>query len=74
MPDQAKELEHPDVFRAPTPREHRIAAALFIGMAFGFVALFYVLSGWWFRWVMLAIGGYSFLDGVRHWRSARKPT
>ena len=69
-----EELEHPDVFRAPTKREHTIAAWLFIGMAFGFFLLFYVLSGWWFRWVILAIGGYSFLDGVRHWRNAKRTT
>jgi hypothetical protein len=72
MTEEIKETEHPDVFRAPTPREHRIAAALFIGMAVGFALLFHVLAGWWFRWVILAIGIYSFLDGVRHLRSIRK--
>ena len=66
------ELAHPDMFRPPTPAEHRFAARLFIGFGIGFVLLFVVLAGWWFRWVMLALGIYSCLDGVRHWLAARR--
>ena len=71
--DPDTSIAHPDVFRGPTPREHRIAAGLFFGFAVFFVLLFIVLSGWWFRWVILALAGYSFLEGVRHWRDARGP-
>jgi fatty acid desaturase len=69
----AEHLEHadPDWFRAPTPRERRIAAALFIGFGISFLALFVVLSGWWFRWVILVLGGYSIVAGVRHLRGFR---
>jgi hypothetical protein len=67
------QLAHPEVFRDPTPAEHRFAARLFIGFGVGFVLLFVVLSGWWFRWVMLGLGAYSILDGVRHWMAARRP-
>jgi hypothetical protein len=67
------EIAHPEVFRGPTPREHRIAGGLFVGFAVFFVLLFIVLAGWWFRWVFLALAGYSFLDGVRHWFDARRP-
>jgi hypothetical protein len=73
MPDDPPpELAHPEVFRGPTPREHRIAAGLFVGFAIFFAMLFVVLAGWWFRWVFIALAGYSFLDGVRHWRDARR--
>jgi hypothetical protein len=72
--DPETPIAHPEVFRGPTPREHRIAAGLFVGFAVFFVLLFVVLSGWWFRWVFLGLAGYSFLDGVRHWRDARGPT
>jgi hypothetical protein len=57
-----------EAFRAPTAREHRIAAGLFIGFGLFFVALFFVLSGWWFRWVILGLGGYSILEGLKHLR------
>jgi len=58
----------PDWFRAPTLRERRIASALFIGFGLFFVALFFVLSGWWFRWVILFLAGYSMLSAIRHLR------
>jgi hypothetical protein len=66
------QLADPEMFRAPTPAEHRLAAKLFVGFAAGFVMLFVVLRGHWFRWVFLGIALYSFLDGVRHWRQARR--
>ena len=53
-------------FRKPTRREHRIAAALFIGFGLFFVLLFMVQSGWWFRWVVLSLGAISFWHGTRH--------
>ena len=71
MQEQRDELAHPEVFRGPTPREHRIAAALFVGFAVFFVLLYVVLSGWWFRWVILGLGVWSFVYGLRHWADAR---
>jgi hypothetical protein len=65
------EASDPNWFRAPTPRERRIAAALFIGFGLFFIALFIVLSGWWFRWVILFLAAYSILAGLRHWRGIR---
>ena len=62
------EEAHQDWFRAPNARERRIAAGLFIGFGLFFVALFVVLSGWWFRWVILLLAGYSMLSGIRHLR------
>ena len=59
-------------FRAPTPREHRIAGWLFIGFGGFFIALFFVLAGWWFRWVICALGVYSFIHGMQHLRDARR--
>lgn len=64
-------LAHPEVFRGPTPREHRIAAGLFVGFAVFFVLLYVVLSGWWFRWVILGLGVWSLVYGLRHWADAR---
>jgi hypothetical protein len=61
----------PNWFRGPNPRERRIAAALFVGFGLFFVALFVVLSGWWFRWVILVLAGYSILEGLRHLRGIR---
>ena len=69
MPENEHEVDEasdPDWFRAPTVRERRIGAALFIGFGIFFLALFVVLSGWWFRWVILVLGGYSILVGFRH--------
>ena len=66
--------QHDPSFRAPTPREHRIAGWLFIAFAVFFVMLFFVLQGWWFRWVIVALGVYSFLYGVRHLQDARRRT
>ena len=67
-------IEHadPDWFREPTPREHRIAAALFIGFGVFFALLFFVQAGWWFRWVILALGVISIVHGTRHALDARK--
>jgi hypothetical protein len=59
-------------FRPPTRREHRIAAALFVGFGLFFVALFLVTAGFWFRWVVLTLGLYSILHGVRHARDAQR--
>jgi hypothetical protein len=70
--DHSNELAHPEMFRGPTPAEHRFAAKLFIGFGIGFVLLFVVLGGWWFRWVMLGIGVYSCMDGIRHWLMSRR--
>jgi len=67
--------DDPDWFRAPTPREHRIAGALFFGFGVFFLLLFVVLAGWWFRWVIAALGVYSVLHGLRHLLDARsKPS
>jgi hypothetical protein len=59
-------------FREPCERERRIAAWLFMGFSFGFVMLFFVLRGWWFRYVILGLGVYSFLYGYRHARDLRR--
>ena len=72
MPDEQEQLAHPELFRDPTRREHRIAAALFVGYAIFFAMLFVVLRGWWFRWVILGLAVWSFLYGVGHWRDARR--
>jgi hypothetical protein len=61
------------MFRPPTAREHRIAGWLFIGFAVFFFLLFVVLAGWWFRWVIVGLGVYSFLHGVKHLQDARRP-
>lgn len=66
------EAADPNWFREPTPREHRIAAALFIGFGVFFVLLFFVQSGWWFRWVILGLGVISTIHGVRHALDARR--
>ena len=70
--DEEREIAHPEVFREPTRREHFIAAGLFVGFAVFFVMLYVVLSGWWFRWVILGLGVWSFLYAVRHWFDARR--
>ena len=71
--DGGETPEHADGewFRGPTPREHRIAAALFVGFGVFFVMLYVVLAGWWFRWVILALAVWSVVVGVQHWRDAR---
>ena len=69
--EQPDELAHPELFRRPTAREHRIAAGLFVGFAIFFVMLYVVLSGWWFRWVILGLGVWSFLYALRQWADAR---
>jgi hypothetical protein len=66
------EQANPDWFREPSPREHRIAAALFIGFGVFFILLFCVHGGWWFRWVILALGVFSSIHGARHWLDARR--
>jgi len=53
-------------FRAPTRREHWIAAALCVGFGLFFVMLFLLQAGWWFRWVVLGLGVISMLHGARH--------
>jgi hypothetical protein len=60
------ELADPESFRDPTPREHWLAAGLFVGFGGFFVLLFFVTAGFWFRWVTLGLGVYSILNGVRH--------
>ena len=69
--EQSIEQSHPDWFREPTAREHHIAAALFVGFGVFFVLLFVVLSGWWFRWVIVTLGAFSIIHGIRHWLDAR---
>jgi hypothetical protein len=61
----------PQWFRAPSPREHWIAFALFLGFGVFFVLLFWVTAGWWFRWVTLGLGVYSVAYALRHARDAR---
>jgi hypothetical protein len=55
-------------FREPTRREHGIAAALFVFFGLFFLALFVVVDGWWFRWVIAGLGVYSILHGGGHAR------
>ena len=59
-------------FREPTRREHFIAAGLFIAFGLFFLTWFVVLSGWWFRWVIIVLGIFSILHGVRHLQDARR--
>jgi fatty acid desaturase len=68
------EAADPDWFREPTPREHRMGAALFVAFGVFFVLLFVVLSGWWFRWVILALGVLSMLHGLWHAAASRRGT
>lgn len=64
---------HTDWFRAPSRREHWLAAALFVGFGVFFIVLFFVNRGWWFRWVTLGLGLISIWRGMRHVLDARKP-
>ena len=73
-PQEPNEQAHPEWFRDVTPREHWMAAALFLGFGLFFVALFYLTAGFWFRWVTLGLGVYSILHASRHVRDARRPT
>jgi hypothetical protein len=72
-PEQTPEQADPEWFRESTPREHWIAAALFLGFGVFFVLLFLVTAGFWFRWVTLGLGVYSALYALRHARDARRP-
>jgi hypothetical protein len=65
---------HAEWFRPPTKREHIIAAWLFVGFGFFFLAMFYLCYGWGFRWVILVLGLYSILHGLRHAMDARRGT
>ena len=64
--DAPPDAADPHWFREPTPREHWIGAGLFVGFGVFFVLLFVVSAGFWFRWVVLGLGGYSILHGLRH--------
>src|SRR3954452_12961172 len=68
---QPPEIADPRWFREPTAREHKLAAALFVAFGLFFAALFVVLSGWWFRWVILGLGVISILHGLWHAVEAR---
>ena len=74
MPDPtrepATEEANPEWFREPTPREHWIAAWLFVGFGVFFVLLFVVTYGFWFRWVTLGLAGWSVLYALGHARRA----
>ena len=69
--DESEPIADETWFREPTPREHRIAAALFIGFGLFFLLLFFVLAGWWFRWVIVGLAVYSCIYGIGHLRDAR---
>lgn len=56
----------PGWFRQPTKREHRFGGWLFLGFAVFFAVSFFVLSGWWMRWVMLSLGACSAVRGIYH--------
>jgi fatty acid desaturase len=66
------EAADPEWFREPTPREHRMAAALFVAFGVSFALLFVVLGGWWFRWVILGLGVLSALHGLWHAAASRR--
>ena len=70
--DAAHEAADPGWFRGPTRREHWLAAALFVAFGVFFVLLFVVLSGWWFRWVVLGLGVLSALHGLWHAAASRR--
>lgn len=74
LPDQRdSEAADPTWFRAPTRREHWIAAGLFVGFGVFFLLLFIVNQGWWFRWINLVLAIASILYGAGHARDARHP-
>ena len=64
--DEPPEMSDPNWFREPTRREHWIAAGLFVAFGLFFALLFVVQRGWWFGWVVLALGVISILHGTRH--------
>ena len=66
------DIADPAWFRAPGRREHWIAAALFVGFGLFFGMLFVVNRGWWFGWVILALGVWSVAYGARHALDARR--
>jgi hypothetical protein len=64
---QSEEQEaHPEWFRELTKRERWGAAILFMVFGVWFVALAWVQRGWWFGWVMGALGVISFYAAARH--------
>ena len=65
------EVADPDWFRAPSRREHWIAAGLFVGFGVFFLLLSLVNRGWWFGWVILLLGVWSIAYGARHALCAR---
>ena len=69
--DDPRFQQDDDWFREPSRRERWIAAALFVGFGIFFAMLFVVQRGWWFRWVILALGAISVINGVRHAIAAR---
>lgn len=66
------EAADPEWFREPTPREHRMGAALFVAFGVFFALLFVVLGGWWFRWVILGLAVLSTLHGLWHAAASRR--
>ena len=66
------EAANPDWFRAPSRREHWIAAGLFVGFGAFFFLLSVVNRGWWFGWVILLLGVWSLAYGARHALDARR--
>jgi hypothetical protein len=66
MENRQREIAEPTWFRAPTRREHAIAAGLFFGFGISLALLFIVLGGWWFRWVILAMAAISIVRALQH--------
>jgi hypothetical protein len=64
--DETEAAADPDWFREPTPREHRIGAALFLGFGAFFALLAWVQRGTAFKWVTLVLAVFSTLRGIRH--------
>jgi hypothetical protein len=60
------EQSNPNELRAPTPREHRLAAWLFGGFAVFFVACALFLSGSWFQWLFLVLGLFALVRATWH--------
>jgi hypothetical protein len=66
QPNNPREIADPAWFRGPTPREHKLGAALFAAFGVWFVLLFFVERDWSFRWVILAMGVMSLWRSVWH--------